>query len=104
VLSAGEDKEATMKATFNGVVIAESENTVVIERNHYFPPVDVHQEYLRPNGDTYECPWKGHADYYDVTVAGSVAKGAAWMYPQPKPAAAEIAGHFAFWRDVEVSG
>lgn len=92
-----------MKATFNGTVIAESDSTVVIERNHYFPPGDVHTEYLSINGDTYECPWKGHADYYDVTVAGEVAQGAAWMYPQPKPAAAEITGYFAFWRGVTVT-
>ena len=92
-----------MKATYNDAVIAESDSTIVIEGNHYFPAGDVHTDYLSMNGDTYECPWKGHADYYDVTVGDVVAKGAAWVYPQPKPSAAEIAGYFAFWRDVVVS-
>ncbi len=92
-----------MKAMFNGQVIAESEDTIVIERNHYFPASSVRTDFLSANGDIYECPWKGHADYYDVAVEGQTAKGAAWSYPAPKPAAAEIAGHFAFWRDVKVS-
>jgi len=92
-----------MKAMFNGTIIAESDATIVIEGNHYFPPADVHTGYLTPNGDTYECPWKGHADYYDVTVGGEVAQGSAWMYPQPKSAASEIAGHYAFWRGVDVT-
>jgi uncharacterized protein (DUF427 family) len=92
-----------MRALFNDTVIAESDATVVVERNHYFPPESVNTDYLALNGETYECPWKGHADYYDVTVDGEVAKGAAWMYPKPKPAAAEIAGHYAFWRGVDVT-
>ncbi len=91
-----------MKAVFGNTVIAESDATVIIEGNHYFPPGDVHTDYLRPNGDTYECPWKGHADYFDVVVGEEVAAGAAWTYPHPKPAAEEIAGHYAFWRDVVV--
>lgn len=92
-----------MKAVFADTVIAESDATVVIENNHYFPPDSVRTELLHANGDTYECPWKGHADYYDVIVGDHVARGAAWMYPEPKPAAAEIAGHFAFWRRVRVT-
>ena len=92
-----------MKATFNDQVLAESDATIVIENNHYFPPDEVRQEFLSPNGDSYECPWKGHADYYDVNVDGATAKGAAWMYPAPNPAAAEIAGYFAFWQDVSVT-
>jgi uncharacterized protein (DUF427 family) len=84
-------------------VIAESDATVVVEGNHYFPPESVNMEFLSANGDTYECPWKGHADYYDVAVDGEVAKGAAWMYPAPKPAASQIAGHLAFWRGVTVT-
>lgn len=92
-----------MKAMFNDTLIAESDATIVIEGNHYFPPGDVRAEYLAANGETYECPWKGHADYYDVTVEGEVAKGAAWMYPQPKPAASEITGYYAFWHDVRVT-
>ena len=92
-----------MQAVFANTVIAESDATVVIENNHYFPPDSVRAEYLRANGDTYECPWKGHADYYDVVVGDRIARGAAWMYPEPKPAAAEIAGRFAFWRGVRVT-
>jgi uncharacterized protein (DUF427 family) len=96
-------EESPVKATFNDIIIAESDQTVVVEGNHYFPAEDVHRQFLDANGETYECPWKGHADYYDVTVDGVVAHGAAWVYPEPKPAAAEIAGHFAFWREVKVS-
>ncbi len=92
-----------MKATFNDQLIADSDDTVVVEGNHYFPAGSVRMEYLSVNGDTYECPWKGHADYYDVTVDNEAAKGAAWSYPAPKPAASEIAGRFAFWRGVVVS-
>ena len=84
-----------MKATFSGQVIATSDDTIIIEGNHYFPADSVQMEYLSGNGDTYECPWKGHADYFDVTVGDATARGAAWSYPAPKPAASEIAGHFA---------
>jgi len=92
-----------MKAMFNSTVIAESTATVVVEGNHYFPEQDVHMEYLSANGKTSTCPWKGKAEYFDVTVDGETAEGAAWMYPQPKQAASEIAGHYAFWRGVDVT-
>lgn len=92
-----------MKATWNNKVIAESEDTVVVESNHYFPPESVKTEYLKKNGDTYTCPWKGDCDYYDVTVDGKTSKGGAWMYPNPTEAAKNIKGHFAFWQGVEVT-
>jgi uncharacterized protein (DUF427 family) len=92
-----------MKATFNSTVIAESDATVVVEGNHYFPPHDVHMEYLTPNGTTSVCPWKGVAEYCDVSAGGQTAVGAVWTYPEPKPAASEIAGYYAFWRGVAVT-
>jgi len=92
-----------MKATWNGTVIAESDDTVVVEGNHYFPPGSVKLEYLKKNGDVYQCPWKGHADYYDVTVNGETAQSGAFMYPKPSDAAKEITGHYSFWHGVEVT-
>jgi len=92
-----------MKATFNGKVIAQSDETIVVEDNHYFPPSSVNMEYIQNKEEAaYTCPWKGVADYYDVSVDDEIAKGAAWVYPEPKDAAKEIAGYFAFWRGVEV--
>jgi uncharacterized protein (DUF427 family) len=92
-----------MKATFNGQLIAESDDTVVVEGNHYFPADSVRMEHLSANGDTSVCPWKGEADYFDITAEGRTAEGAAWVYRTPKPAASQIAGRLAFWRGVEVS-
>lgn len=92
-----------MKAIWNNQIIAESDDTVVVEGNQYFPPDSVKMQYLTKNGDTYTCPWKGHCDYYDVTVDGKTSKNGAFMYPEPKPEAANIKGHFAFWQGVEVS-
>lgn len=92
-----------MKAVWNGAIIAESDKTVVIEGNHYFPPDSVRAELLVASDHTTHCPWKGDASYYTVTVAGRDNPNAAWYYPTPKPAAAEIAGYVAFWRGVEVS-
>ncbi|MDE2078927.1 MAG: DUF427 domain-containing protein [Patescibacteria group bacterium] len=92
-----------MKAIWNNRVIAESDDTVVVEGNHYFPRESVKMEYLAKNGDTYTCPWKGVCDYYDVTVDGKTAKGAAFMYPDPKPEAKHIKGYFAFWQGVAVT-
>lgn len=91
-----------MKAVWNGRVIAESDDTVVVERNHYFPAESVKMEYLKKSGATYTCEWKGIADYYNVTADGKTAENGAWMYPAPTPPAKEIAGHFAFWQGVEV--
>lgn len=92
------------RATWNGGVIAESDATVMVEGNHYFPPGSVHDEYLRPSSDHSVCPWKGTASYHDVVVGGEVNPGAAWYYPEPKDAAAEIKDHVAFWRGVTVEG
>ncbi len=91
-----------MKATWNGVVIADSDDTVVVEGNHYFAEADVDQAYLRPSSTHTTCPWKGEASYHDVVVEGEVNHDAAWYYPDPLPAAAQIAGRIAFWRGVEV--
>lgn len=92
------------RAIWNGVVIAESDATVMVEGNHYFPPAAVKREYLRESATHTVCPWKGTASYYDVVVEGNVNKDAAWYYPEPKEAAKQIAGHIAFWRGVRVEG
>ncbi len=91
-----------MKATWNGAVIAASDNTVVVEGNHYFPPGTVRQEYLQPSSTTTVCSWKGTAHYHHVVVEGQENRDAAWYYPSPKEAAAEIKEHVAFWRGVDV--
>lgn len=91
-----------MKAILNNTIIAESDNTVVIEGNHYFPPDSVKKEYLEKSSTTYTCPWKGLADYYHVVVNGKQNVDAAWVYSQPKEEAKEIAGHFAFGNDIKV--
>ena len=92
-----------MKATWNGATIAESDNTEVVEANHYFPPESVDKQYLRPSETRTTCPWKGQAHYFDIVVGEQVNKDAAWHYPEPKEAAASIKDHVAFWRGVEVS-
>ncbi|WP_018686650.1 DUF427 domain-containing protein [Actinokineospora enzanensis] len=89
-------------ATWNGEIIAESDDTVVVEGNHYFPIESVHQQFLRPSETTTECPWKGTASYYTLHVAGEDNADAVWFYPNPKPEAAEIRGHVAFWHGVDV--
>ncbi len=91
-----------MKAVWNGQVIAESENTVVVEGNHYFPPESVHTDYLRESDLTSTCHWKGECNYYDVVVGDDVNKDAAWHYDNPKPRAENITGYVAFWRGVNV--
>ena len=90
------------RAIWNGAVIAESDETVIVEGNHYFPPTAVKREYLRESATHTVCPWKGTASYYDVVVEGNVNKDAAWYYPEPKEAARQIAGYVAFWRGVRV--
>lgn len=90
-------------ATWKGVVLAESDETVIVEGNHYFPPSSVNKEYFSDSSKTSACPWKGLASYYDVTVDGETAAATAWYYPEPKDAAAEIRDHVAFWGDVSVS-
>jgi uncharacterized protein (DUF427 family) len=93
-----------MKAVWNGVVLAESDSTIVIEGNHYFPPLSVRHEYLKASETHTTCPWKGLASYYTVDVDGERNKDAAWFYPAPKQAAGEIKDYVAFWRGVEVMG
>ena len=92
----------TMQAVFNGVVVAESDDTVVVEGNHYFPEDSLRREHFHPTQTTSVCPWKGTASYYSVEADGRTATDAAWYYPTPKDAAREIAGRVAFWRGVEV--
>ena len=91
-----------MKAVWNGKVVAESSKTVVVEGNHYFPPDALKQEYFKDSDRHTVCPWKGQASYKDVVVDGKVSEGGAWYYPEPKSAAAEIRGYYAFWRGVTV--
>jgi uncharacterized protein (DUF427 family) len=90
-------------ATWNGAVIAESGDTIVVEGNHYFPIDAVKAEYLRPSATQSTCPWKGVAGYYSLHVGGQENRDAAWYYPAPKDAAKEIAGRVAFWRGVRVT-
>jgi uncharacterized protein (DUF427 family) len=90
------------KATWNGVVLAESDDTVIVEGNHYFPRVAVNEEYFEASDAHTVCPWKGVASYLDVVVDGARNPGAAWFYPEPKPAAADIQDRVAFWRGVSV--
>ena len=91
-----------MKATWNDATIAESDKTIVIEGNHYFPPEAITAEHFQPSDTHTTCPWKGEASYYNVVVNGEVNKDAAWYYPEPKAAAAEIKDYVAFWKGVKV--
>ena len=91
-----------MKATWKGAVLAESEETVVVEGNHYFPADSIKREHFRESQTHTVCGWKGTASYYDVLVGGEVNADAAWYYPEPKDAAKEIKGRVAFWRGVRV--
>ena len=91
-----------MKAIWNDTPIAESDKTIVVEGNHYFPPEAINKEHFQLSDTHSTCPWKGQASYYNVVVDGQVNKDAAWYYPQPKDAAAEIKDHVAFWRGVKV--
>jgi uncharacterized protein (DUF427 family) len=90
------------KAIWNGRVIAESDETVVVEGNHYFPAGSVDQALLVDSATRTRCPWKGTANYYDLVVDGEVNRDAAWHYPEPKRAAANIEGRVAFWRGVRI--
>ena len=99
--NAGDDR--SMKATWNGAVIAESDDTVVVEGNHYFPYDSVMWDLLTPTDTHTICPWKGTASYWTVTVDGQTNKDAVWAYPDPKPKASHIKDHVAFWRGVSVS-
>lgn len=90
------------KAIWNDVVLAESDETVVVEGNHYFPRDSVNEEYFHANDSHTVCPWKGVASYFDIVIGEARNSGAAWTYPDPKPAAADIRDHVAFWRGVKV--
>ncbi len=90
------------KAEWNGVTLGSSDATVVVENNHYFPADAIDPALLRPSTTTSVCGWKGTAHYYDVVAGGAVNKDAAWYYPEPKDAAANIKGHLAFWKGVKV--
>ena len=83
-----------MKATWNGVILAESDETVVVEGNHYFPPDSLKKEHFAPSSHHTTCGWKGEASYYHVEAAGKTNENAAWVYPTPKDAAKQIAGYY----------
>ena len=89
-------------ATWQGEVIAESDETIVVEGNHYFPQESIRQQYFQPSDNTTVCGWKGVANYYDIVVEGQTNEGAAWYYADPKPEAENIKGYVAFWKGVEV--
>jgi uncharacterized protein (DUF427 family) len=91
-----------MRARWNNVVIAESDETVVVEGNHYFPPSSIAPDVLVESDTTTVCPWKGTASYYTLSVNGQQNPDAAWYYPEPKDAAAQIKDHVAFWRGVTI--
>ena len=92
-----------MKAIWKGAVLAQSDDTVVIEGNHYFPLESLNSSHFIDSDHTSICPWKGTARYKSVRVDDELNTDAAWYYPEPNPAAAQIKGHFAFWRGVEVT-
>ncbi|EOZ95166.1 hypothetical protein A33Q_3371 [Indibacter alkaliphilus LW1] len=92
----------TMKAIWNNQIIAESDKTIQIEGNHYFPAETIKKEFFKPSETQTTCPWKGVASYYHVEVDGKTNKDAAWYYPDTKPAAREIKDYVAFWKGVEV--
>ena len=91
------------RATWNGAVIAESDEYEVVEGNVYFPPHTVRREFLQESDTHTVCGWKGTASYYDVVVDGKANAGAAWYYPEPMDAAANIRDHVAFWKGVDVA-
>jgi len=91
-----------MKAVWNGAVLAESAETIVVEGNHYFPPESIKSEYFHKNAMHTTCPWKGSASYYDIVVRDEKNPGGAWYYPRASSAAKQIEGYVAFWRGVRV--
>jgi uncharacterized protein (DUF427 family) len=90
------------KATWNGAVLAESNQCEVVEGNQYFPPDDLNPEYFKPSSTHTTCPWKGVASYYTIEVDGKTNPDAAWYYDEPKEAAKQIKGYVAFWKGVKV--
>ena len=91
-----------MKATWNGAVIAQSDTTVVLEGNHYFPEASLNRAYITFSNHHTMCAWKGQASYYSLLVNGEMNTDAVWFYPSPKPEAAEIKDHVAFWKGVKI--
>ena len=92
-----------MKAIWNGTTLAQSDTTVVVEGNHYFPKASIRAEYFRKSDTHTTCPWKGEAGYYDIVVGDQINKDAAWYYPDPSDAAKQIKDHVAFWKGVRVT-
>ncbi len=92
-----------MNASWQNTTLAESDDTVVVEGNHYFPADSLKKEHFSASSHRTSCPWKGEAHYYNITVAGQTNENAAWYYPSPKEAAAEIKDRVAFWKGVTVS-
>ena len=92
-----------MKAIWNGKIIAQSEETINVENNQYFPPESINKEYLDSSETQTVCPWKGNAAYYSLNVDGKINKDAAWYYPHPKPMAVKLTNYVAFWKGVEIT-
>ena len=92
-----------MKAIWNGQVLAESDDTIVVEGNHYFPPEGMNASYFHKSDNQTTCPWKGQASYYTLVVDGEENRDAAWYYPEPSDAAKQIKGYVAFWKGVEIT-
>jgi uncharacterized protein (DUF427 family) len=92
-----------MKATWQDTLLAESDKTIVVEGNYYFPPDSIKREFFQSSDTHSTCPWKGLASYYHVQIAGQVNQDAAWYYPEPKDAAQQIKNYVAFWRGVKVN-
>ncbi|MGZ0016813.1 DUF427 domain-containing protein [Yeosuana sp. AK3] len=91
-----------MKAIWNNQIIAESNETIIIENNHYFPSDSIKAEFFVESDTHSTCPWKGEASYKSIKINGEINKDAAWYYPNPKDAAKEIKGYFAFWKGVKI--
>ena len=92
-----------MKATWNGATLAQSDATVVVEGNHYFPRTSIQEQYFHKSESHTTCYWKGDASYYDIVVDDQINKDAAWYYPDPSDAAMQIKDYIAFWKGVRVS-
>jgi uncharacterized protein (DUF427 family) len=90
------------KALWNGVVVAESDVTEILDENHYFPPDSIHRQYFRDSEHHTVCGWKGTASYYDVVVEENANANAAWYYPAPKDAVAKVRDYVAFWKGVQI--
>jgi len=102
LLGAFNEVAIEMKAVWQGQIIAQSEDAIMVESNHYFPISSIKSNFFKPSNTTSHCPWKGEASYFSIEVAGKLNKDAAWFYKTPKKAAKEIAGRVAFWKGVQV--